>query len=330
MTVAGWTVEVDALERFGTGLSRPENVLAFRDGTVFASGNRGSLTRVAPDGAQWEIGATTGGEPTTMALDGEDALLVNDTGDGNVHRLHLDGRSELVLDSVEGRELGSANHVLKDSLGRVWIAVATRRRPPHAEVHVEPDGYVVLLDRGAARVVADGLFWPNEIRLDAEERYAYVSETTARRILRFRVGEEGGLSGRTVIGPDPLGEATFPDGIALDVDGNVWVATVSHNGLTIVQPDGTARQVFEQPVPAALEELRAAHRRGVIPMALVGACAGPDLRLLTSVAFGGPDLTRVFMGSLAMEELVCFDAPVAGLPLQHQRRAEPPAQPRRP
>ncbi len=327
MKIADFVLEPDRLGRFGSGLSRPENVLAFRDGTVFTSSNRGPVVRIAPDGAQWEIGDLPGGQPTTMALDGEAALLVNNTADGNVYRLYLDGRHEVVLDSINGAPIGSANHVFKDSRGRLWIAVATRRRPPHAELHVEPDGYIALVDESGPRIVADGLYWPNEVRLDAHERYAYVPETLGRRLLRFAVRENGELGESEVVGPDPLGDTTFPDGIALDRDGNVWIATISRNGLMIVHPDGNAHSVFEQPVPRALEELRAAHAAGRIPRELMGACAGPDLRLLTSVAFGGPELTTVFMGSLAMTQLVSFESPVPGLPLRHQHRDAAPPQP---
>ena len=327
MTIADFVLAVDQLARFGSGLSRPENVLAFRDGTVFASSNRGSIIRIATDGTQWEIGDLPGGQPTTMALAGETGLIVNDTGDGNLYRLGLDGRHELVLDTVDGRPLGSANFVFEDSQRRLWIAVATRRRPPHIDLPVQPDGYIAVMDDSGVRVVADGLYWPNEVRLDATERYAYVPETMARRLLRFRVAEDGALSDKHVLGPDPLGDATFPDGIALDQEGNIWIATISRNGLMIMRPDGRAHTVFEQPQLGALTALRAAHAAGRVPLQLLAACAGPDLRLLTSVGFGGPDLTTVFMGSLALSELVCFTSPVAGLPLQHQHRAAAPPQP---
>lgn len=329
MNIEDFVLQIDQVGRYGSGLSRPENVLAFRDGTVFASSDRGSIVRISPGGAQWEIGNLPGGQPTTMALDSDTALLLNNTADGNIYRLYLDGRHELVLDSIDGVPIGSANYVFKDSRGRLWIAVATRHRPPHAEISVEPDGYIALMDESGVRIVADGLYWPNEVRLDADERYAYVPETFGRRLLRFPVAVNGGLGDPQVIGPDPLGEATFPDGIALDRDDNIWVAMISRNGLMIVQPDGRAHHVFEQPVPAALEKLRTAFASGRVPSKLVAACAGPDLRLLTSVGFGGPQLTTVFMGSLAMTQLVSFESPVAGLPLQHQHREAAPPQPDR-
>ena len=40
--------------------------------------------------------------------------------------------------------MGSANYVFLDAKRRLWVAVASRRQPPHASIHVEPDGYIAL------------------------------------------------------------------------------------------------------------------------------------------------------------------------------------------
>ena len=321
-----FTLEVAELSRHGRGLRRPENVLGFRDGTVFASSNGGYVTRIDPDERQWQIGAIEGAEPTTMALESEDALIVNDTSDGNLHRLRFDGTYEDYLSAIDGEPIGSANYVFRDRRDRIWIAVATRRRPPHRSAPIAADGYVALLEGRTARIVADGLRWPNEVRLDAEERYAYVPETFGQRVLRYPV-TAAGLGEPEPFGPDPLGETAIPDGIALGADGSVWVAILSRNGLMVIEPDGEAHTVFEQPVPAALEELKAAYEQGTVPRPLIGACGGPDLALLTSVGFAGPQLRTVVMGSLAMDRLVSFKSPVPGLPLFHQNRPYAPPMP---
>lgn len=147
MDLTAFTLDPRRIPTIGRTLARPENVLAFRDLTVFASSNKGYLSRIDPDGQEHTIGALPGGEPTTMALDSEDSFPVNNTADGNIYRLYFDGRSELVLADVGEHQLGSANYVFLDSKGRLWIAVATRRRPPHRLVHIAPDGYILLVDR---------------------------------------------------------------------------------------------------------------------------------------------------------------------------------------
>jgi sugar lactone lactonase YvrE len=320
-----FSLDPSRLERHGHDLYRPENVLCFRDGTVFASSDQGFVTRIDPDGRQENIGSIPGAAPTTMALaEDEKGLIVNDTADGKVYRLGFDGSYELYLGEIDGRPLGSANYVFRDRRDRLWIAVATRSEPPHEFLDIVADGYIVVVEDGEARIVADGLLFPNEVRLDAREEWAYVPETTGRRVLRLPVTADGGLGEAEVFGPDCLGETVLPDGIALDVEGNVWVAAPTHNGLMLIDKDGNAGTVFEEPDPAGLEALAAAFGTGRIPRSVFPTCVGPELKLLTSVGFLGEDLRTVVMGSLAMKQLVKFRAPVAGLPLVHQDRDTAP------
>lgn len=327
-TISQLSLRPQDLRRVGHDLARPENVLAFRDGTVFASSNQGHITRIAPDGRQWRIGRVPHDAPTTMALDDDDSLIVNNTGDGNLYRLHLDGRSELLLDTIEGRPIGSANYVFLDSRGRLWIAVARSTRPGHGPVDPRAaTGYVAVRDNGETRVVAEGLAWPNEVRLDATESYAYVPETMAQRVVRFRVSDGGELTDKEVVGPQRLGPGVLPDGIALDVDGNVWVALLSGNGALVITPDGSTHTLFEDRNEAALANLAAEYDAGAIQFPSILACRGPHVQTLTSIGFGGPELKTVFMGSLLMPHLLSFESPVAGLPLRHQHRPAAPPQP---
>jgi sugar lactone lactonase YvrE len=322
------TLRPQELHRVGHDLARPENVLAFRDGTVFASSNRGHITRIAPDGRQWRIGRVAHDAPTTMALADDDSLIVNNTGDGNLYRLHLDGRSELLLDTIEGRPIGSANYVFLDSRGRLWIAVATRNQPPHGPADpTQALGYIAVVEDGEARIVADGLAWPNEVRLDATESYAYVPETMAQRVVRFRVTDAGELTGKEVVGPERLDPGILPDGIALDVEGNVWVALLSGNGVLVITPDGDTHTLFADRNEEALANLAAEYDARAIQFPSILACRGPHVQTLTSIGFAGPELKTVVMGSLLMPHLLSFASPVAGLPLRHQHRAAAPPQP---
>jgi len=198
-------------------------------------------------------------------------------------------------------------------------------RPVHELV--EPDGYIAVVDEKGPRIVADGLCWPNEIRFDANQRFAYVPETFGRRVMRFEVGDDAVLRNRRVWGPDPLSETSAPDGIALDADGNVWIAIISRNGLVIIDGSGDAHTVFEDPNDVALTAWLDHLDSGVIPMSTIRDCAGPRLQLPTSVGFCGQDLRTVVMGSLAMSSLLTFRSPTAGLPLAHQARPQAPPQP---
>ncbi|RME55604.1 MAG: SMP-30/gluconolactonase/LRE family protein, partial [Caldilineae bacterium] len=178
-------LDLSQLTFYGHDLSRPESVLAEKDGTLWASDNRGGVTRIAPDGAQQTIGSIEG-EPNGLAMDPDGNILIADIHGGAIYRLHRDGRHEVILDEIDGQKpLGAANFVFIDSQDRLWISVSTREIPWFvAAAHPRPDGYIVLMDASGPRIVADGIYFPNEVRMDADENYLYVAETMKRRMLR--------------------------------------------------------------------------------------------------------------------------------------------------
>jgi sugar lactone lactonase YvrE len=92
------------------------------------------------------------------------------------------------------------NFVTVDRRGRTWISVSTRREPRQDAWRPDiADGFIVLADATGARVVADGLHYTNEIRPDPSGRWLYVVETFGRRLVRFSLGDDGGLSGRETV-----------------------------------------------------------------------------------------------------------------------------------
>ena len=99
----------------GQGLSRPECVLAERDGTLWCSDDRGGVTRIDPQGRQSVIG-TIAGLPNGFAIERGGSVLIANIEDGKVYRLHRDGRHEIVLDKFDGKELGSVNFVYRDGV----------------------------------------------------------------------------------------------------------------------------------------------------------------------------------------------------------------------
>jgi gluconolactonase len=70
------------IDYVGRGLSRPECIIAERDGTLWVSDNRGGATRIDPDRTQTLVGRM-GGDPSGLAMDRKGALLVANIGDGS-------------------------------------------------------------------------------------------------------------------------------------------------------------------------------------------------------------------------------------------------------
>ncbi len=318
-SVRGFTLDPSRIEHVGQGLVRPECVIAEADGTLWTSDARGIATRIDPDGRQATLGPDVG-EPNGMAMDRQGNLIVAALSGGKVYKLHRDGRSEVLLDSIDGKPLGAVNFCFIDSRDRLWISVLTRQLPWwNAVAGNLRDGYIVLVDEKGPRIVADNISMTNEVRLDAAEEFLYAVETIPGRLLRFPVRDDGSLGDPEQFGPDSLGVGGYMDGFAFDAEGNLWVAAVCRNGLAVIFPDGSHQTVFEDPRPAVLEAMTVKQRSGTIEPADLGACAGDTVQLPTSITFGGPDLRTCYMGSLAMPRLLTFRAPVAGLPLAHLR-----------
>jgi sugar lactone lactonase YvrE len=276
--------------RSGSGLSRPECIVAEADGTLWVADSRGGVMRISASGEQRFVGGV-GGLPNGIAMDRDGSLLVADVDSGRLFRVQRDGRSEIVLDSIEGRPLGALNFVLVDSLGRYWLTVSTLMVPLRPAAF-EPayDGHIILIDARGPRIVADGLCFPNEVRLDAAGAHLYVSETAKRRILRFDVGSGGALTNPVTFGPEHLGGR--PDGIAFDERGSLWVTDFDQRRLLVIDQAGACVEIYRDPTG--------------------GTISNP-----TSITFAGPDLKTVYLGSLNLAWLPSFRSRIAGAPMAH-------------
>ena len=82
-------------------------------------------------------------------------------------------------------------------------------------------GTIVLVEpSGAARVVADGLSFPNGMVLSADGSTLIVAESVGRCLTKFVVQPDGSLGDRARF----AALDTIPDGICLDAEGAVWMA----------------------------------------------------------------------------------------------------------
>ncbi len=314
-----FTLALSELQFVGSNLARPESVLTTKEGTLWVSDARGGVTRIDPDGQQTLIG-NVHGEPNGLAMDHEGNIYFANIDDGKVYRLRPGGSTDVVLSEIDGQPLGAVNFVFLDSQERMWITVSTRVIPWFpAAASPRPDGYIILIDEKGPRIVADGILFTNEARLDAKEEYLYVAETMGARMLRYKVQPNGDLGEKEVFGPDSLGMGAFVDGFAFDAEGNIWVTAITRNGVILITPDGDAHTVFEDVNQAALDNAAVKVAASALTPSELMACVGPTLQFPTSVAFGGPDLRTVYIGSLGMPHLVTFRSPTPGLPLYHWR-----------
>ena len=169
------------------------------------------------------------------------------------------------------------------------------------------------------RVVADGFYFTNEIRLDAREEWLYVVETTGPCITRLRLDESQAsgvqLKEREVFGPSHLGGP--PDGIAFDAHGNLWCTLVMVDQLIALTPQGDKLLLLDDGDKTASRVLVDKMANGNATPDDMARAHGTVAPWIASITFGGPDLSTVYLGSLLGTTIPYFRSPVAGLPMVH-------------
>jgi sugar lactone lactonase YvrE len=314
--------ELGAISWRGQGLVRPECVLATRSGSLYTADWRSGVAHTRPDGssvlyaAQPVDGITL--KPNGIALCADGSFLLAHLGDGQGGVFHLarSGQTRPVLTQVDGVDLPPTNYPLHDAQGRLYVTVSTRLQPRALGYRQScNDGFIVMMHAGSARIVADGLGYTNEIAFDASGKWLYVNETFSRKLSRFPVAADGSLGSKQLVTEFTAG--TFPDGMALDVQGNVWVVSIISNRVICVAPDGAQTIWLEDSEPAHLDWVEAAYATDAMGRPHLDGVKSKVLRNISSLAFGGEDLRTGYLGCLLGNQIASVRMPIAGLAPLH-------------
>lgn len=96
----------------------------------------------------------------------------------------------------------------------------------------QPGLILLVTPQGSARIVAEGLAFPNGLVITPDGETLIVAESHAARLMAFHIEPDGSLSRRRVWAqfdePGAFGTTEgqiTPDGISLDAEGAIWVAS---------------------------------------------------------------------------------------------------------
>jgi len=332
--IIGFQVNPEDIKYIGKDLQRPECILAEPDGTLWSADARGGVVRISPNGEQEIITQsfistfgdaideasrfTEGTLPNGLAFAENGDILISNFGTDVLEVMTRDGTTSLLYDTIDGMPIGKVNFVLRDSKNRIWLTISTRTKNWMKTISPNiSDGYIALADETGLRIVTDGLSFTNEIRLDAEEKFLYIVETTGRRISRMEVKPDGSLSNREIFGPTKLGEFGFPDGIAFDSYGNLWGTLVMADQVFAITPEGNFQVILDDSSKAPGLSLEQAFIEDHVTPDDMLAAGGTVAPWFSSVTFGSADLKTVYIGSLRGTRIPYFRSPVAGLPMVH-------------
>lgn len=202
-----------------------------------------------------------------------------------------DGQLSLYAD-LSRVAAGTIDDMIVDGLGRAYVGDLGFDLPPPPERGAV--GRIILVTPdGRTEIVADGLRFPNGIAVSADHGRLVVAEMDGECLAHYDIEANGGLRlrGRQACPKDP-------DGICLDRDGAVWVASFSENVFVRIDRDGRERQ-----------RISLAGRRAI-------ACAlgGSDRKTLFCLsAVTSPEELRQRKSS-ARIDVVDVDTPGSGYP----------------
>lgn len=303
------------MREIASGLKFPEGPIAMPDGSVvLVEIQRGTLSRVAPDGTITVV-AELGGGPNGAAIGPDGAVYVcnnggfewhdiaglsvpgnqaSDYSGGRIERVDLQtGKHHVLYTECDGHPLKGPNDLVFDADGGFWFTdhgkFRERDRDRTGLYYARPDG-------SSIREVVFPLESPNGVGLSPDGTHLYVAETFTGRVWTWDVTGPGQLDGGAPFAPGGgallAGLPGFQlfDSLAVDGDGNVCVATLVNGGITVISPDGSRIEHVPTGDP-----------------------------LTTNICFGGDDLRTAYITCSGTGRLVAIEWPRPGLRLNYQR-----------
>ncbi len=160
-------------------------------------------------------------QPGGFGVLADGALIVGDALRRKIFRWELDSPKEIAdLSDVAGFCLSDG---IVDSFGGMYFGdVGFSFLDPL--VDPVPNGVIVYISAdGKSSVVAKNLFFPNGMIITADNSTLIVAETLRRRLTAFEIESDGSLRNRRLWAQ--LQDPVKPDGICLDSEDAIWVAS---------------------------------------------------------------------------------------------------------
>ena len=170
----------------------------------------------------------------------------------------------------------------------------------HAGEAIKPTNLILIRPGEEVCEVAENVFFPNGTVITPDDKTLILGETFASCLTAFDINEDGTLANRRVwadLRTIKEGYSPVPDGICLDAEGAIWVASPSTNDVIRVQEGGTLLDKVEVD-------------RGAFACMLGGA---DGKTLFISTANDSQEETCLKEKS-ARIEIIEVDVPRAGLP----------------
>lgn len=266
-------------------LDHPEGVAWGPDGRVYAGGEAGQVYRIDLSDGSCEEYANTGGWVQGIALDADANVFECDTALQQVVRVAPDGTWSTYSEGTPERPMRVPNYPVFDDHGNLYVSDSGNWGERDGLIwRIRPGGEAEVWDESASG-------FTNGMCLSADGRALYVVESTPPLVSRVEIRDDTTAGKRTVVVELPR---TVPDGVALDVEDNLYTSLYSPNIVYRYGTDGELTVLYDD-----WEQLK--------------------LIAPTNIAFAGPDLETLVIASLCGWNLNTAPMPVPGLAVRYPK-----------
>lgn len=226
----------------------------WHDGRLWLSDMHSNRVLAVDENGSADVIAIVEQQPSGLGWLPDGRLLVVSMTDRRV--LRFDGGTPVEHADLSKLASFHCNDMVVDSVGRAYVGnfgfdLHSGEAPRSTRLAlVEPDGQT--------RVAAESLSFPNGSVITPDGKTLIVAETFAGVLTAFDVESDGSLSGRRVFAS--LDQAA-PDGICLDAEGCVWVASPTGRAVLRVRDGGEVTDRIDVGRPAFACMLGGADRR---------------------------------------------------------------------
>jgi sugar lactone lactonase YvrE len=276
------------LQTLVAGLRFPEGPRWYA-GRFWFSDMHSQQVLAVDEAGKTEVVAEVEGDPSGLGFTPDGRLLVVSMRDRRLLRLDPEGLTEVA--DLSPFATFHCNDMVVDGMGRAYVG--NFGFDLHAGVARVPANLVLVHPDGRTEIAADNLMFPNGTVITPDGKTLIVGESFAARLTAFDVAQDGSLSGRREWARL---EKAVPDGICLDAEGAIWVASPVSGAVIRIREGGEV-----------LERIEVEHQ------AFACMLGGPERRTLfvCTAASSHPAETSAPSGRI---ETVTVDVPGAGLP----------------
>jgi sugar lactone lactonase YvrE len=271
------------------GLAFPEGPRWHEDRFWFSDMHSQQVIAVDLDGNTETI-CEVPNSPSGLGWLPDGRLLVVSMDDKRLLRLEPEG----LVEHADLSALAShrCNDMVVDAAGRAYVGnfgfdLHKGEKPCAAEL-------ILVTPEGETKLAADELMFPNGTVITPDGATLIVGESFGARLTAFDVGPDGALSNRRVWAQL---EGAVPDGIALDAEGAIWVASPVSAAVLRVREGGEVTDRIE-----------------VETQTFACMLGGPERKTLFICTAGSSDPEECRQQRNGRIETVDVDVPGAGLP----------------